>query len=133
MPEPLEINALNHIARPTRRLEEAKRFWIEVMGAREITRPPFGFGGAWLYLPGVQIHLIEHEGKTIADPADSIDTRGRHCAFWVTDIDAMEERLREQGIAYERKAMPERNWPQIFFQDPDGHVIEIGMYGQQDV
>lgn len=130
MPEPLRIKAINHIARPTKRLDESRRFYIEVLGAREISRPPFSFRGAWLYLPGVQIHLIENDAAP--DPPAEINTRERHCAFSVDDIDAMELVLQQHGIAYDRKAMPERGWPQIFFRDPDGHLLEIGTYGRMD-
>lgn len=130
MPQPLRIQAINHIARPTRRLDESRRFYIEVLGAREISRPPFSFRGAWLYLSGIQIHLIESDEAPDSPPP--INTRQRHCAFSVEDIDAMEGVLQEHGIAYERKAMPERGWPQIFFRDPDGHMLEIGMYGSMD-
>ena len=56
---PLAVEHLNHVARPTKRLEQCRRFWMDVMGAREISRPGFSFGGSWLYLAGIQIHLIE--------------------------------------------------------------------------
>jgi catechol 2,3-dioxygenase-like lactoylglutathione lyase family enzyme len=78
----------------------------------------------------VQIHLIED--LDTADRSTGINTQSRHAAFSVDDINAMEARLREHGIPYIRKAIPERGWPQIFFQDPDGHTIEIGTYGVQD-
>ena len=130
MPTPLVIERLNHVARPTTRLDESRRFWVEVMGAREISRPGFSFRGAWLYLAGIQIHLIED--TAVPGPSDAINTRARHMAFAVPDVDAMERILKTHGVAYERKLIPDRGIHQIFFHDPDGHMIEIGKYGVID-
>ncbi|HEY3740897.1 MAG TPA: VOC family protein, partial [Bryobacteraceae bacterium] len=122
----LEIESLNHVAVQTKQLDESLRFYVDVLGAKEITRPNFSFGGAWLYLAGIQIHLIE-EGN----PAGrfDIDTRGNHFSFAVPDVDAAEHRLQQFGITYKRKLIEDRGIHQIFFQDPDGHTIEVGKYG----
>jgi len=127
MANPLSIEAVNHIARPTKRLDQCRRFWTEVMGAREITRPGFSFAGSWLYLAGIQIHLIEDDGAP--DPPDYIYSRERHLSFAVSDVDAMELVLQQHGVAYKRKVIEDRGIHQIFFRDPDGHLIEIGKYG----
>ncbi len=127
---PLSIEQLNHVARPTKRLEQCRRFWMDVMGAREITRPGFSFGGSWLYLAGIQIHLIED--AAVPDPPEAIDTRERHMAFAVPDVDAMELVLREHGVVYKRSLIADRGVHQIFFRDPDGHLIEVGKYGVID-
>lgn len=130
MPDPMSVERLNHVARPTKRLAESRRFWIEVMGAREITRPAFSFRGSWLYLAGIQIHLIED--PEAPDPMELINTRARHMAFAVPDVDAMEIVLQTHGIAYKRSLIVDRGIQQIFFHDPDGHMIEIGKYGVID-
>ena len=99
------------------------------LGAKVISRPNFNFGGAWLYIAGIQIHLIEQ-----GSPAGrgEIDTRGNHMSFAVPDVDAAEERLKHLGITYKRKLIEDRGIHQIFFQDPDGHTIEVGKYGVID-
>jgi len=127
MPPPLAIRHLNHVARPTKRLEASRRFYIDVLGAREISRPPFSFRGSWLYLAGIQIHLIEDDAAP--DSPDQINTRERHMALAVDDVDAMEEVLKQHGVACKRNLIPDRGIQQIFFRDPDGHLIEIGTYG----
>ena len=128
MPKPLTIESLNHLARPTKRLEQSLRFYVDVLGCREISRPAFSFGGAWLFLAGIQIHLIE-DLQTAPDPPSAINTRETHMAFAVPDVDAMEKRLQEHGIAYKRSLIVDRGIHQIFFRDPDGHLIEVAKYG----
>src|SRR5437764_13998107 len=130
MPVPLSIEQLNHVARPTKRLEACRRFWMDVMGAREISRSGFFFGGSWLFLAGIQIHLIEDAAAP--DPPESINTRERHMAFAVPDVDEMERVLQQHGIKYKRSLIADRGVHQIFFRDPDGHLIEIGRYGVID-
>ena len=124
MPEPICLEALNHIARTTKDLEASRRFYVEVLGCREITRPAFTFAGSWLYVAGLQFHLIEDLETEGSPPA--INTRESHIAFRVQDLDAMEQRLRDHGILYKRSGIEDRKIDQIFFRDPDGWMIEIG-------
>ena len=124
MAEPLLVNALNHIARTTKDLEASKRFYIDVLGCKEISRPAFSFAGSWLYVAGLQFHLIE-DLQTQACP-ETINTRASHIAFHVDDLDAMEQTLREHGVTYLRSQIRDRKIDQIFFHDPDGWMIEIG-------
>jgi len=126
---PLAIESLNHVSVQTRRLAESIQFYVETLGAKIISRPNFSFGGAWLYIAGIQIHLIEQ-----GSPAGrgDIDTRGNHISFAVPDVDAAEQRLVEMGVSYKRKMIEDRGIHQIFFQDPDGHTIEVGKYGLID-
>ena len=122
----LEIECCNHIALETRRLDESIRFYIDVLGAKEISRPAFPFRGAWLYLGGIQIHLID-EGAP--EGRHAINTRTNHFACVVPDVDEAEQRLNKMGIVYKRNLIADRGIHQLFFQDPDGHTIEVGRYG----
>ncbi len=126
----LEIQSLNHVGRTTKNLAASIRFYVDVLGCREISRPGFSFGGAWLYLAGMQFHLIED--LTTPDPPEGINPRENHIAFAVADVDAMEMRLRTLGVACQRNLIPDRGIHQIFFRDPDGWLIEIGKYGVID-
>jgi catechol 2,3-dioxygenase-like lactoylglutathione lyase family enzyme len=125
MPElPLDLEALYHIARTTKNLEKSRRFYIDVLGCREISRPAFNFAGAWLYVAGLQFHLIEDLATPDCPP--TINTRENHIAFRVADLDAMERRLEALKVPYRRSAIVDRKIDQIFFRDPDGWMIEIG-------
>ncbi len=121
----LPIRSLNHVGRLTKHLDESRAFYRDVLGFAEAERPNFNFGGAWLYNYGLQIHLIEDQA--IPDPTGEIQTRESHLAFEVDDLAVVEKRLTEHGIPYRKNQVPDRGL-QIFFRDPDGHHIEVGIY-----
>jgi catechol 2,3-dioxygenase-like lactoylglutathione lyase family enzyme len=126
MPEALPIQSLNHVALPTRRLEESRAFYRRVLGFREIARPNFSFRGAWLLAHGLIIHLIENTESSV--PSNEINTRQNHLAFHTPDMAAAERLLNEHGIRFRANTIADTGIRQIFFQDPDGHHIEIGAY-----
>ena len=127
MLQPLPITALHHIARVTRRPDESIAFYRDVLGFREIQRPAFNFRGAWLFNYGVQIHIIENVSAA-PDPARSIDSRGNHLAFHVTDIEIAKSRLKASGTEFVEQVNA-GGIHQVFFRDPDGHFIELATYG----
>jgi catechol 2,3-dioxygenase-like lactoylglutathione lyase family enzyme len=126
MAEPLPIRAVNHIAVVTRRLEESRKFYRDVLGFREVSRPNFRFPGAWLYNYGLMIHIIANE--TAGDRGGEISTRDVHLALHSDDPAGVERQLTEHGILFRKNEVPERTIKQIFFQDPDGFHIEVGTY-----
>src|SRR5207244_9668875 len=90
-------------------------------------RAPFNFRGAWLYDPQsrLQIHVIEHpKPMRLSGP---IDTITGHFALAVADLDEAERRLNEHGIEYLRQ-INAGGYHQIFFRDPDGNHLEVGIY-----
>ena len=97
-----------------------------MLGFRAIERPNFDFRGAWLLGYGIQIHIIENPPLAGA-LEDQINSRANHMAFAVEDHEPVRQRLEELGIAYSERVNA-GGIPQIFFQDPDGHNIEIGIY-----
>ena len=130
MSESLPVTALHHLAVTTKRLEESISFYTDVLGFRQLERPNFDFRGAWLYGLGIQIHVIERSDIAPDPSPDAIDTRTLHMALAVENADMhaqVEQRLRQAGIAYVSQVNA-GGIPQLFFQDPDGHHIEIGVY-----
>jgi catechol 2,3-dioxygenase-like lactoylglutathione lyase family enzyme len=126
MPEALPVSAVNHVGITTRRVEDSTAFYRDVLGFREVSRPNFNFRGAWLYNYGLMIHLIENEAA--GDPTAEIQTRGNHLALHSDDLAGVERLLVAHGIQYRKNEIKDRGIKQIFFQDPDGHHIEIGTY-----
>jgi catechol 2,3-dioxygenase-like lactoylglutathione lyase family enzyme len=126
MPTPLPISAVNHLGVTTRHLDQSKAFYRDVLGFREVSRPNFNFRGAWLYNYGLMIHLIE--SQSAGERTAEIQTRDNHLALHADDLAAVERLLSEHDIPFRKNEIKDRAIKQIFFQDPDGHHIEIGAY-----
>lgn len=133
MPDKLPLLRLHHIARVTSQPEASIAFYRDVLGFRELPRPPFDFRGAWLYNYDVQIHIIEHQDLA-QPPTGEIDTRANHLAFSVTasDVETVKSLLAEHGIEY-CEQINAGGIQQIFFCDPDGHHIEVSVTGEPAV
>ena len=127
MPEPLPVEFIHHVSRLVRDLDRSREFYRDVLGFQPIQRPAFTFPGAWLFNYGLQIHLIQTP-EPLDPPITEVGTRADHIAFRVTDIDAVERQLNERDIAFRSSTVPQTGVRQIFFLDPDGNVIECGMY-----
>ena len=125
-PKPLPIASINHVGRISKRIEQSRDFYRDVLGFREVKRPDFGFPGAWLYNYGIMIHLIYRD--TAGDPTGEIDTRGDHLALHTDDLESAERLLTEHGIAYRKNVVQSTGLVQLFFRDPDGHHVEISTY-----
>ena len=123
----LPLKGLHHISVLTKHLDESRAFYCDLLGFREIPRPPFSFGGAWLWNYGLQIHLIVDD--TIRDPAGPIQTRAHHIALESPDVEAAEQMLSERGIPFRINIQAGSGLKQLFFRDPDGHHIEVASYG----
>lgn len=127
----LKIKHLHHVALVTKHLEESIAFYREVLGFGDLRRPPFNFPGAWLYNYDVQIHIIENSGLA-GQRNDNIHSRTDHIAFAVDDVELVLETLNAHGIQYSDRVNA-GGVRQIFFQDPDGHHIEIALYGDASI
>jgi len=131
MSKPLPIQAIHHISRATRNLAASLAFYRDVLGFRPIWRPNFSFPGAWLFNYGLQIHLIatEQSSDPNGDGAnEKIETRVDHVAFHVSDLDEVECRLKDHGIAYRTNHVADTGLMQLFFLDPDGNHIEAATF-----
>ncbi|MGD9721932.1 MAG: VOC family protein [Pirellulales bacterium] len=124
-PQALPITAVNHLGRISKRIDESRAFYRDVLGFREVVRPNFNFPGAWLYNYGIMIHLIYNEAA--GDPQGEIQTRYDHLALNTNDLACAEKLLDEHGVAY-RKNVLDNGVVQIFCRDPDGHHVEISTY-----
>jgi catechol 2,3-dioxygenase-like lactoylglutathione lyase family enzyme len=125
MTAPLPIQGLHHLSLVARDAERSAAFYRDVMGFRDLRRPPFSFRGAWLFGFGFQIHIIENAAA--AEATARIDTRANHTAFRVTNLDEVRERLVAQGIEFHEQTNA-GGARQVFFRDPDGHQIELAVY-----
>lgn len=118
------IEGIHHISITVKNLEKAKAFYEQVMGLKEMERPPFDFPGAWYAVgAGQQLHLIVHEGETLRQ--GGIDTRDGHFALRVASYKETKAWLEEQGVPFEARPHAKAGFPQIYVLDPDRNVIEL--------
>src|SRR5919202_5446344 len=129
----LEIETLHHVSLPVTDLERAKRFYGEVLGLREVPRPPFTFPGAWYALGDRHLHLIVGERSTLR-AGKGVDSRDIHFAIRVRSYRQAGAHL--EALGYREDADDElrklkknptatAGFPQIYVLDPDRNVIEI--------
>jgi glyoxylase I family protein len=118
---------MNHVALPTADPVLAARFYCDVLGFTETPRPSFSFRGSWLLCRdvGVMIHLI-HDAAFQPPVDEPINTRHGHLAIRVDDYDLAIRQLRDHGVEFVQRVLPDYGYRQVFFRDPDGNVLELG-------
>jgi lactoylglutathione lyase len=118
---------LNHIAVYVQNLEKSTAFYQDVLGFKQIPEPFHDGKHTWFSLePGGQFHLIQGASQQASR------NKNDHLCFSVPSVDQFIANLDKHKVEY-------TNWPgdakaptvrvdgvkQIYFQDPDGHWIEI--------
>ena len=116
----LRLTAVNHLTYNVQDLERATKFWVEVLGIKQIPRMVNGTHLNWLQLPsGAMVHLIRSDAG-ISEPS-------HHGAFEVADIDAAFQALKDRGVNMQSEEIQVRNDGQRAFNilDTEGNRIEI--------
>ena len=115
------LRYLDHVNLRTRDVARLERFYCGVLGLTKGARPPFTFGGAWLYCgERAVVHLVEAE---VRDPAGEL--RLEHFAFAAEGLSAFVERLRAAGVSYRVGVVPELGVRQVKLEDPDGNRLHV--------
>lgn len=124
------VEKLDHYSVRTADLERATRFYENALGLRQGPRPPFRFGGAWLYAGDHPVvHLIGTDAGAPGKDTGAFD----HIAFAATGIAEMHARLEQHGVAYRERKVPDRELHQVFVHDPDGVTIELNYSEPDDI
>ncbi|KAI4382982.1 hypothetical protein MLD38_008869 [Melastoma candidum] len=127
----LPLMALNHVSRLCRSVEDSADFYANVLGFVPVERPEaLDFDGAWLFNYGVGIHLVRCTDDEKLPPVseNGPDPMDNHISFQCEDMEAVEEKLEERGVKCLRRTVEDENGTkidQLFFNDPDGFMIEI--------
>jgi catechol 2,3-dioxygenase-like lactoylglutathione lyase family enzyme/uncharacterized protein YunC (DUF1805 family) len=126
----IRVKMIDHVTLVVKDLEQSRKFYVEILGMREIPRPAFTFAGSWFQAGKTQIHLIlEFSGSGPAGnllPAPLRSSRTQHLAFEVDDAEAAAKRLQDLQIPILSGPKPRPDgFIQVFITDPDGHVVEL--------
>ena len=98
----VKLSALDHVNIRTERVDALAAFYAEILGLVRGPRPPFAFGGAWLYCGDrAVVHLVEVEpGAAGARAVDPAELRLSHFAFRASGLAAFLARLKQKGIQH---------------------------------
>jgi glyoxylase I family protein len=135
LPGLIVSTALHHVGLPVADVDRSRRFYRDILGLREIERPPFDFPGAWFAMGDGQLHLIGDSRNPTFRTEKRVDSRDVHFAVRVASYrDALgfleSKGYRADADGLDSQAMIVRphataGFPQIYILDPDRHVIEI--------
>ena len=114
------IETLHHIqlAMPPNKEDQARDFYIEVLGFEETDKPATlqDRGGVWFKCSGIEVHL------GIEDPF--VPARKAHPAFRVASLDQTVRHLQLRNIRFRRDVdLPA--FRRVFINDPFGNRIEL--------
>jgi catechol 2,3-dioxygenase-like lactoylglutathione lyase family enzyme/uncharacterized protein YunC (DUF1805 family) len=126
----IQVQGIDHVTLVVKDLARSRRFYVEALGMREVSRPAFSFAGLWFQAGKTQIHLIlEFSGS---GPAGNLlsesrrSSRTQHLALAVDDAVACLTQLKQHQIAILDGPKPRPDgYMQVFVTDPDGHVVEL--------
>jgi catechol 2,3-dioxygenase-like lactoylglutathione lyase family enzyme len=122
--------SFDHVTLICADLDATRRFYVDFLGMKEISRPAFKFPGLWFQLGNVQIHATQQSAEAgqagWTNRGGTITSRGHHIAFAVDDVSATLTIVEAHGV---RIASPLQQRPdgfkQLYLYDPDGHVVEL--------
>ncbi|MEZ5668783.1 MAG: VOC family protein [Alphaproteobacteria bacterium] len=124
----MTAQVLDHVNLQTMRLAEMTAFYRDIIGLEDGDRPPFSFGGAWLWCGGrAAVHLVE-----IEQPIDPRDPKIEHFAFRCEGLKQFTERCRDHRVPYYVRVVPLLNIRQVNVFDPDGNKVEMQFADSDD-
>ena len=123
-----DLFTLHHVSLYVRDVDASAAFYADVMGLTEIPNRVGRSHIRWFTVDGFRtVHLIG--GDSEAERARPFST---HMAFATTQFAAALARLEKNGVTYVSRERQPRDITvrpdgirQVYFQDPDGHWIEI--------
>ena len=115
-----------HEGIPVRKLDEAVRFYTEVLGLKLLPRPNLPGPGAWLGDEDntVQFHLIVTDRDHIPGADARMSPTGRHTAWMVSSLADFRARMEQLGVEYQTLGGVIAS-DQLFVKDPEGHTWEF--------
>ncbi len=114
----IRLRRVNHLTYCVRDKERATRFWVDVLGVKEIPSMVDSDHIVWLQLPsGTMVHLIE------GDVAPSVPSH--HGAFEVEDIEEAQKYMHANNVETTDITTRHDGQRVFFIEDTEGNRIEI--------
>lgn len=145
------IETLDHYSVRTNNLAQSIAFYANVLGFVCGPRPAFPFPGAWLYrtdgdgkqVGGSVVHLLAMDGGNDGGLDGFLgnkdhhaeDGTGRldHIAFRASGLAAQYKLLREIGVPFNERRVPDMQLHLLFVEDPCGVTIELNYTSDADL
>lgn len=113
-------------------IDEGIRFYTDVIGLEQTTRPDFGFPGAWFLAGSIPVHLTT--GGSLRGSDAPLRANEGHLAFCVEGgLEELISRIEKTGsriYEFENSPSAER---QVFVLDPWGNMLEFCTYTNREV
>lgn len=127
-------SAFHHFQLTVTDLEKSRAFYGEFLGLKELQRPTFDFPGAWFQLDGGhELHIVRVPDPIWIAPR-TMQIYETHIALRVPSFRAAIDRLHTAGFHEDHpdehplklviKPHPPTGYPQVYFFDPDRHLLE---------
>jgi len=129
----MTIQDLDHFTLRTAKVDETADFFRDAIGLEEGWRPAFPFPGRWLYAAGRPLLHIANLGSGGAELDSYLGTRTLgegsgafdHIAFRCSDLESHRQRLRDLGLRFSERVVPDLSEHQVFVEDPNGIKVEL--------
>ena len=117
------ITELHHASLIVADTARSMGFYQDLLGLEaDGNRPDLGYPGAWLWVGGRQLHLLQLPNPDPVQGRPAHGGRDRHVAFVVAKLDLLVDRLESAGVAYTLSRSGRRA---LFCRDPDGNALEF--------
>jgi glyoxylase I family protein len=127
-------SAFHHLQVTVTDIERSRAFYGRFLGLPELKRPAFPFPGAWFQLAhGQELHIV-CVPNPLWRPPSAIEIFETHIALRVESFSKALDRLHSAGFHEDLaddhplkiviKRHPPTGYPQVYFLDPDGHLLE---------
>lgn len=121
----INVTLLDHVNIECEDVDGTAAFYTKVLGLTSGERPVFPRPGHWMYLDGRPIIHIITPAPDNAMVTGSHDAAMSHFSLRVNDFEKAREHLDDLGISYNALPVPGTNMNQLFFDDPNGVVVEL--------
>lgn len=120
----MRLQRLDHVSLNVIDRTRSIAWYRDVLGLPQLNQPAEDDEPVFLGRPGLQFGLFQAQRQS---PAREPESSGlRHVAIVVDDLDAAEKRLRSYAVEFRYE--DHGNALSLYFDDPDGHVVELTTY-----